>query len=69
VLAHLVHLACQRQVTPGRKRRLDGTVVATTIHPPTDRTLLTDGVRVLSRALGKATPLRQEADVWTLFTK
>jgi hypothetical protein len=50
VLAPLVHLACQRQVTPGRTRRLDGPVVAPTIHPPTDRTLLTDGVRVRSRA-------------------
>jgi IS5 family transposase len=57
---HLVHLACQLPVTPGRTLRLDGTVVATNIHPPTDRTLLNDGVRVLSRALGKATPLRQE---------
>ena len=54
VLDHLVHLACQLQVTQGRKLRLDGTVVSTNIHHPTDSTLLNDGVRVLSRALGKA---------------
>jgi IS5 family transposase len=34
--------------------------VATNIHHPTDSTLLNDGVRVLSRTLGKATSLRQE---------
>ncbi len=55
LLDHLVHLACQLKVTQGRKLRLDGTVVATNIHHPTDSTLLYDGVRVLSRALGKAT--------------
>jgi transposase, IS5 family len=54
LLDHLVHLACQLQVTQGRKLRLDGTVVATNIHHPTDSTLLYDGVRVLSRTLGKA---------------
>ena len=54
VLDHLVHLACQLKVTQGRKLRLDGTVVETNIHHPTDSTLLYDGVRVLSRALGKA---------------
>jgi IS5 family transposase len=39
LLDHLVHLACQLKVTQGRKLRLDGTVVATTIHHPTDSTL------------------------------
>lgn len=64
VLDHLVHLACQLQVTQGRKLRLDGTVVATNIHHPTDSTLLHDGVRGLSRALGKAaTRLRAGAGV------
>jgi transposase, IS5 family len=63
VLDHLVHLACQLQVTQGRKLRLDGTVVATTIHHPTDSTLLYDGVRVLSRVLGKATTLLRESAV------
>ena len=61
LLDHLVHLACQLQVTQGRKLRLDGTVVATNIHHPTDSTLLYDGVRVLSRALGKAKRLLREA--------
>lgn len=60
VLDHLVHLACQLQVTQGRKRRLDGTVVATNIHHPTDSTLLYDGVRGLSRALGKAATLLRD---------
>src|SRR3989442_3084314 len=54
LLDHIVHLACQLQVTQGRKLRIDGTVVETTIHHPIDSTLLSDGVRVLSRALGKA---------------
>jgi transposase, IS5 family len=57
LLDHLVHLAWQLQVTQGRKLRLDGTVVATNIHHPTDSTLLNDGVRVLSRALSKAKAL------------
>jgi transposase, IS5 family len=60
LLDHLVHLACQLQVTQGRKLRLDGTVVATNIHHPTDSTLLYDGVRVLSRAIGKAKRLLRE---------
>jgi IS5 family transposase len=60
LLDHLVHLACQIKVTQGRKLRLDGTVVATNIHHPTDSTLLYDGVRVLSRALGKAKRLLRE---------
>ena len=54
LLEHLVHLACQLKVTQGRKLRRDGTVVATTIHHPTDSPLLYDGVRVLSRTLGHA---------------
>jgi IS5 family transposase len=60
LLDHLVSLACQLQVTQGRKLRLDGTVVATNIHHPTDSTLLNDGVRVLSRALSKAEPLLRD---------
>jgi IS5 family transposase len=57
LLDHIVHLACQLQLTHGRKLRIDGTVVETTIHHPTDSTLLNDGVRVLSRALTKAKTL------------
>jgi IS5 family transposase len=41
----------------GRKLRLDGTVVQTAIHHPTDSSLLVDGVRVLSRALRRSKPL------------
>ena len=57
LLDHIVHLACQLDVTHGRKLRSDGPVVATTIHHPTDSTLLNDGVRVLSRTLTKAKAL------------
>lgn len=54
LLDHVVHLATQRQVTQGRTLRVDGTVVETTIHHPSDSTLLNDGVRVLSRMLQRA---------------
>ncbi len=50
-------LAQQLNVTRGRKLRLDGTVVETTIHHPTDSSLLADGVRVLSRVLRRSKPL------------
>jgi transposase, IS5 family len=52
--ARVVALACSRQVTRGRKLRVDSTVIATTIHHPTDSRLLGDGVRVLSRLLRRA---------------
>jgi IS5 family transposase len=61
LLDHIVHLACQLNLTQGRKLRIDGTVVETNIHHPTDSTLLNDGVRVLSRALGKAKMLLGDA--------
>lgn len=54
LLEHVVGLARALKVTHGRKLRIDGTVVATHIHHPTDSTLLYDGVRVLSRTLTKA---------------
>jgi len=54
VLAHVVELARQHKVTKGRKLRIDGTVVETNIHYPTDSTLLADGVRVLSRLTQRA---------------
>jgi IS5 family transposase len=50
----VVELARARQVTRGRKLRVDSTVIATTIHHPTDSRLLGDGVRVLSRLLRRA---------------
>ena len=51
---HVVALAGALRVTRGRKLRTDGTVVETTIHHPSDSSLLVDGVRVLGRLLGKA---------------
>ena len=54
LLDHITGLARQLKVTRGRKLRLDGTVVETNIHPPTDSTLLGDAVRVLSRTLQQA---------------
>lgn len=50
----VVDLARGLKVTRGRKLRLDSTVVATTIHHPSDSGLLGDGVRVLSRLLRRA---------------
>ena len=56
----VVALARQARVTTGRKLRIDGTVVQTTIHHPTDSSLLVDGVRVLSRLIRRSKPLVQE---------
>ncbi len=53
----VVTLAGQAKVTQGRKLRIDGTVMETTIHHPTDSSLLADGVRVLSRAIRRSKPL------------
>lgn len=50
----VVALACQRKVTRGRKLRTDATVVETNIPHPRDSALLSDGVRVLSRLVGRA---------------
>ncbi|HSH82300.1 MAG TPA: ISNCY family transposase [Herpetosiphonaceae bacterium] len=60
LLDHIVGLAQQLKVTRGRKLRIDGTVVETNIHHPTDSTLLHDGVRVLSRTLTKAKQILQD---------
>ena len=54
LLDHVVAVACQLRVTRGRKLRTDGTVVETNIHQPTDSSLLSDGVRVISRILKSA---------------
>ena len=61
LLDRVVELACSHKVTRGRKLRTDGTVVETTIHYPTDSSLLGDGVRVLSRTLKKARTVLGEA--------
>ncbi len=57
----IVALARGLKVTRGRKLRLDSTVVATTIHHPSDSRLLEDGVRVLSRLLRRARTVLGEA--------
>ncbi len=41
-------------VEKGRKVRIDATVVETNIHPPTDSSLLYDGVALMARLLGEA---------------
>lgn len=48
--------AAQQKVEQGRTVRVDSTVVESTIHHPTDSTLLEDGIRVIIRLLhqGKA---------------
>src|SRR5215208_4138745 len=50
----VVALACQRKLSRGRKLRTDATVVETNIPHPRDSALLSDGVRVLSRLVGRA---------------
>lgn len=57
----VVQLAREARVTRGRKLRIDGTAVQTVIHHPTDSSLLTDGVRVLSRLIRRGKPLVQNA--------
>lgn len=51
---HVVRLARQLRVTRGRKLRSDSTVVETNIAYPRDSGLLRDGVRVVSRLIGRA---------------
>ena len=50
----VVQIARGLKVTKGRKLRTDGTVVESNIHYPTDSSLLSDGIRVLSRHLKRA---------------
>lgn len=57
----VVQLAFEARVTSGRRLRIDGTAVQTVIHHPTDSSLLTDGVRVLSRLIRRSKPLAQSA--------
>ena len=51
----VVSIAQEKKVIQGRKLRVDTTVVETNIHYPTDSTLLSDGVRVLTRVMKKVT--------------
>src|SRR5713226_6421888 len=50
----VIKVAKRAGVTHGRRFRIDTTVVETNVHYPTDSTLLQDGVRVLTRALHRA---------------
>ena len=52
-----MELAQTLKVTRGRKLRTDATVVETNIHYPTDDALIADGVRVISRLVGRAKDL------------
>lgn len=47
----VVALAIAAGVTKGRRMRVDTTVVETPIHSPTDSSLLSDGIRVVTRTL------------------
>src|SRR5437016_8700118 len=49
----VVGSAQEQGVAQGRKLRTDTTVVESNVHYPTDSTLLGDGIRVLSRSLGR----------------
>jgi IS5 family transposase len=49
-----MNLAIDSKLTRGRKLRMDGPVVETTIHHPTASRLLADSVRVLGRTLTRA---------------
>ena len=49
----LVAMAQVRGAVPGRKMRVDTTVVETNIHYPTDSSLLGDGTRVMTRTMKK----------------
>ncbi|MGH8631324.1 MAG: ISNCY family transposase [Burkholderiales bacterium] len=53
----VVGMARQKKVVPGRKMRVDTTVVETNIHYPTDSSLLGDGARVLTRTMKKITAI------------
>ena len=61
VLKHIhdrmVKLAQDAGVVAGRRMRVDTTVVETNVHYPTDSTLLSDGVRVLTRTMKKITDI------------
>jgi IS5 family transposase len=53
----IMNLAIDNRLTRGRKLRMDGMVVETMIHHPTDSRLLADSVRVLGRTLSRAKSL------------
>ena len=56
-----VAIALEQKVVTGRKMRVDTTVVETNIHYPTDSTLMSDGVRVLTRVMKRVATVAGEA--------
>jgi IS5 family transposase len=56
-----VAVAQEKKVAPGRRLRVDTTVVESNIHYPTDSGLLGDGARVLTRTMKKITGLTGKA--------
>lgn len=65
VVASLHHrviaIAQEKTVVAGRKMRVDTTVVETNVHYPTDSSLLSDGVRVLTRVMKRVAAIAGEA--------
>ena len=59
----LVKYANKEGIDDGRKVRIDTTAVETHIHHPTDRSLIWDGVRVLTRMLRSARSLFPDAGI------
>jgi IS5 family transposase len=53
LLERLVDLGRHRRVVPGRRLRVDTTVVETRAHYPTDSSLLADGVRIMTRTMAR----------------
>ena len=50
----ITQLALEKKVTTGKKLRMDGTVVESNIHPPSDSRQLADCIRVLERVIRRA---------------
>jgi len=57
----VVAIAREKQIIRGRRLRVDTTVVETHIHYPTDSSLLSDGVRVLTRTMKRITQIAGRA--------
>jgi IS5 family transposase len=49
--SQIIEYAQDENLETGRKIRIDSTAIETAIHPPTDSTLLCDGIRVITRWL------------------
>jgi IS5 family transposase len=57
----VLEIAQENKIATDRQMRVDPTVVETDIHYPTDRSLLGDGVRVLTRIMKKVTAVAGQA--------